>query len=95
MHDSAKGKADALFTGDEIDDAVDSYAERTVDEFNATVNRYSAGMAEANAIHSSAFIIGMSLIERKRLDDIKQQESNFAEILEKGYMKADIKYPNE
>ena len=35
------------------------------------------------------------LQEQKRLDDIKQQESNFAEILEKGYMKADIKYPNE
>ena len=75
MHDSAKGKADALFTGDEIDDAVDAYAEKTVDEFNATVNRYSAGMAEANAIHSSAFIIGMSLIERKRLDDINKQRS--------------------
>lgn len=70
MHEAAKSKAEALFIQDAIDKGVDAYAEKTVDEFNAGVNRYSQGMAEANAVHSSAFIIGMSLLETQRVRDI-------------------------
>ena len=70
LHDAAKDKADALFVGDNIDESVDIYADRTVDEFNANVNRFSSGMVEANAVHSSAFIIGMSLLESQRIRDI-------------------------
>ena len=70
MHDAAKTKADALFLQDAIDKGVDIYADKTVDEFNASINRYSAGMAEANAVHSSAFIIGMALLETQRVRDI-------------------------
>jgi hypothetical protein len=70
MHEAAKVKADNIFTGQEIDDEVDDFSAKGIDEFNTSVNRFSTGMAEANAIHSSSFIIGMALLERKRLDSI-------------------------
>lgn len=75
MHEAAKVKADNLFTGQEIDDEVDDFAAKGIDEFNTSVNRFSTGMAEANAIHSSSFIIGMALLERKRLDSINTHRS--------------------
>jgi hypothetical protein len=75
LHDSAKGKADAIFIGDNIDAQVNLYADKTIDEFNTNINRFSAGMAEANAVHSSAFIIGMSLIESQRVRDINSHRT--------------------
>jgi hypothetical protein len=75
LHDSAKGKADAIFIGDNIDAQVNIYADKTIDEFNTNINRFSAGMAEANAVHSSAFIIGMSLIESQRVRDINSHRT--------------------
>ena len=75
LHDSAKTKADALFTGDAIDELVESYADKTVDDFNTEVSRYSAGMSSINSVNSSAFILGMGLLERKRLTSINEFRS--------------------
>ena len=72
LHDSAKTKSDALFTGDVIDELVESYADKTVDDFNTEVSRYSAGMSSINSVNSSAFILGMGLLERKRLTSINE-----------------------
>jgi len=75
LHDAAKDKADTLFINDNIDEAVDAYADKTVDKFNSNVNRFSSGMAEANAVHSSAFIIGMALLESQRIRDINSHRT--------------------
>ena len=75
LHEAAKDKADTLFINDNIDEAVDAYADKTVDKFNSNVNRFSSGMAEANAVHSSAFIIGMALLESQRIRDINSHRT--------------------
>ena len=90
LHDSAKTKSDALFTGDAIDELVESYADKTVDDFNTEVSRYSAGMSAINSVNSSAFILGMGLLSRKRLTSINEfraQQVSQREQLKAEYMK--------
>lgn len=57
-----KAATDAIDTG-ALDDAVDSFRRRSLRQHLRSVNRFAGGMADVNAVHSSAFILGLANLE--------------------------------
>ena len=57
-----KAATDAIDTG-ALDDSVDSYRRRSLRQHLRSVNRFAGGMADVNAVHSSAFILGLANLE--------------------------------
>lgn len=49
-----------------INDEVDAFETASADQFARSVNRFTSGMSDINAVNSSAFIIGMAQMERGR-----------------------------
>lgn len=50
-----------------VDDAVDAAMGEAQDDYLRALNRFVGGMAEINAVNSSAFVWGIAMIERARL----------------------------
>lgn len=75
INTSSISKADALYTGDAIDDLVQAYAIKSEYDYNKDVNAFTGGMSEMNAVNSSAFILGFAQIKSKRLQDINEFRS--------------------
>jgi len=69
---SSIAKADAIYTGDAIDDLVQQFAIKSEYDYNKDVNTFTGGMSEMNAINSSAFILGFAQLKSKRLQDIDE-----------------------
>lgn len=61
-----------LISSTHIDDEVDAFETKTAPAFARSVNRLTGPMASANATTSSAFVIGMALLERGRSTEIDE-----------------------
>jgi len=61
--------ADAIETG-ALDGSVEDYRRRALRQHLRGVNRFAGGMADANAVHSSAYVIGLSLLEADFNDQV-------------------------
>lgn len=84
---------DSVMDSTYIDDAVDAFETRTAPQFARAINRLTGPMAMIGAVNSSAFIIGMGLLERQRLADLADRtaqleatESNQRAILAHQFM---------
>lgn len=53
-----------------IDNEVQSYENSLKNQHLRTVARFAAGMADINAVNSSAFVIGMALLEREYSNEV-------------------------
>lgn len=68
--DAASVKAASVIDSTTISTLIDSFEIDTDDEYNRSVARFSGGMADINAVQGSAFVIGMGLLERGRLNQL-------------------------
>lgn len=59
-------EVDTLISSTHIDDEVDAFETKTANQFARSVNRFTAGMADINAVNSSAFILGLAQMENLR-----------------------------
>jgi len=66
----ALSAAMAALNADRIDTVVDSYEKRQRKSFYRSVNRFTAGMADINAVQNSQFLLGLALIESEYMADI-------------------------
>lgn len=67
--DEAKSKADSFFNDSAIDSKVVAYEGKTLPSYQKEIARFSGGMADINAVNSSAYMIGLSIIAHRRLQD--------------------------
>lgn len=81
--DNVKDKVDSIISDSYIESVVDEYDDDTKDEWGDTINRFAGGMAEINAINSSAFIIGMALMENQRLRAVRKLRASLVLDFEK------------
>lgn len=70
--DAAKVKADSLFSDSEVDGKVDAYEDDVLPSYQREVARFSGGMADINAVNSSAFMVGLALLARRRVQDVNK-----------------------
>jgi len=61
---------DNILGSDYIDTAADAYELSLEDQTNQAINRFAGSMVGANACAGSAFVIGLSIIEKARLDEV-------------------------
>lgn len=73
-----QSSVDALGTTTDLDDKQDSFEIDTEDAHLRAINRFSSQMADINAVNSSAFIVGMALMESARQRQITQFRSEMA-----------------
>uniref|UniRef100_A0A6M3KQK0 Uncharacterized protein n=1 Tax=viral metagenome TaxID=1070528 RepID=A0A6M3KQK0_9ZZZZ len=66
MLEQALSTAQTLVASTPIDNLVDAFETKSLPEHLRSVNRLSAGMADINAVNSSAFILGMTMLESDR-----------------------------
>ncbi len=66
----------AAIDGISLNDAVRSFEDDTLGEHLRGVARFAGGMANANAVNSSAFIMGMAMIESDRTKNIGAYRAN-------------------
>lgn len=68
----ALAAARSAVTQDEVNELVDSMEEGSRLEFLQGVARFTQGMSDINAVNSSAFIFGLSNMERQRVADVSR-----------------------
>jgi len=83
IKDAVKIKVDSVIDDSYIDGLVDEYTEKVSMDYAQSHNNFSGGMAEINAINSSAYILGMSNIERQKRKDISTFRQNLIYDFEK------------
>lgn len=64
-----------VLDGDPFDDIVQAFERRNQRTFARSVNQFTAGMADINAVQSSAFVFGMASLESDRMQDVAEFES--------------------
>ncbi len=69
---NALAAARSAVVQDEVDELVDSMEEDSRLEFLRGVARFTQGMSDINAVNSSAFIFGLSNMERQRVADVSR-----------------------
>ena len=85
--DEAKTKHDAIFSDSEMVNKVDAYEDDTLPTYQREVARFSGGMADINAVNSSAFMVGLALLARRRVQDVNKFRSDLRVEYEKESMK--------
>lgn len=75
---NAIAAATAALSSSAISDQVDAYEDRVVPRFLRSVNRFSSGLADIGAVNSSAFIIGMALLESEVNADINKYDADIS-----------------
>ena len=83
IKDAVKIKVDSVIDDSYIDGLIDEYTEKVSMDYAQSHNNFSGGMAEINAINSSAYILGMSNIERQKRKDISTFRQNLIYDFEK------------
>ena len=68
----ALSSVDTLISSTHIDDTVDAFETKTSPAFARSVNRLTAPLATNNATGGSAFVVGMSLLERQRIAELDE-----------------------
>lgn len=68
--DYATAKFDETFPDSYINDLVDAYEERANRALNRNIGRFTAGMADVNAVNGSAFIMGMAMLSQDKNEDV-------------------------
>lgn len=71
--EDAIGIAEQIANRQEITDLVNDFASRREDSFQREVSRFNAQMADVNAINSSAYMVGLSLLKAEH----SRQEASF------------------
>ena len=85
--DDAKTKSDSIFSDSEVDGKVDAYEDDTLPSYQREVARFSGGMADINAVNSSAFMVGLALLARRRVQDVNKFRADLKVEYEKESMK--------
>lgn len=68
----------ALSDSTELDNAQDTFEQDTENTYLRAINRFAGQMSEINAVNSSAFILGMALMENSRQRHIADFRSKLA-----------------
>lgn len=76
--EAISGVEDAITSDDYIQGVVDRREQEMAGNYARAVNRLTGGMADLNATNSSAFILGLALVEQDRLAEL----AGFREKLE-------------
>jgi len=63
---------DKVMSEDVIDKAVEEFDKRTQRPYAQSLNRFTGAMADINSVNSSAFVIGMALLEGDRQRSVKE-----------------------
>lgn len=61
-----------------VDAAVESFEDDQMDTYLQSVNRFTGGMAEINAVQSSAFVIGLAMMEKGFTKDVARFRANLS-----------------
>ncbi len=85
--DDAKTKRDAMFSDSEMANKVDAYEDDTLPTYQREVARFAGGMADINAVNSSAYMIGLSLLARRRVQDVNKFRADLRVEYEKESMR--------
>jgi len=76
-----KGRDDfdqtSLLSEDHLDDFMSEYSRRSLGEYMQAINRFTAGMADINAVQTSAFVQGLLLME---LDYLREMNTTRGRI---------------
>lgn len=72
---AALAEVDSVFSTTYIDDDVANFETKTAPAFARAINRLTAPLAAAGATNSSAFILGMALLERQRIAELAEYRS--------------------
>lgn len=75
---NAIAAATAALSSTAISDQVNAYETRVVPRFLRGVNRFASGLADIGAVNSSAFIIGMALLESEVNADINKFDADIS-----------------
>lgn len=75
---NAIAAATAALSSTAISDQVDAYETRVVPRFLRSVNRFAAGLADIGAVNSSAFIVGMALLESEVNADVNKFDADIS-----------------
>lgn len=75
---NAIAAATAALSSTAISDQVDAYETRVVPRFLRSVNRFTAGLADIGAVNSSAFIVGMALLESEVNADVNKFDADIS-----------------
>ncbi len=54
----------------DVDDLVDAFEQDSQDAYFRSINRFTGGMVDVNAVHTSSFVIGLGLMEAQFLNSI-------------------------
>jgi phosphotransferase system HPr-like phosphotransfer protein len=84
--DDAKTKRDAIFSDSEMANKVDAYEDDTLPSYQREVARFAGGMADINAVNSSAYMVGLSLLARRRVQDVNKFRADLRVEYEKESM---------
>lgn len=69
-------EATSSITGDTIANATSAYETRRKQSFFDSMNRFTGGMADVNAVNSSSFIVGMAILERGFNNDVNKFDAD-------------------
>lgn len=72
----ATEKADDLFTDTDVDTEVDAFEDRQKEELLRSINIFAGGMADVNAVVSSAFPMGVALLAQRKSRAIEGFEAD-------------------
>jgi hypothetical protein len=70
--------ATSIIAGSAISDQVTAYENKVVPRFLRSVNRFASGLADIGAVNSSAFIIGMALLESEVNADVNKYNADLS-----------------
>lgn len=70
--------ATSIIAGSAISDQVTAYENKVVPRFLRSVNRFASGLADIGAVNSSAFIIGMALLESDVNADVNKYDADLS-----------------
>ena len=70
--------ADTVISTAFIDADVDSFETMSAPAFARSLNRFTSGMADINAVQSSAFVFGMAQLENARLNEINSYRAKIS-----------------
>lgn len=75
---SAQAAAESAANHISITNARDAFEVRTSPMYQRSVNRYASGFADINASNSSAFFIGMAMMESDRNQQVSEYDANLS-----------------
>lgn len=75
---NAIAAATSVLAGSAISDQVDAYEVKATPRFLRSVNRFASGLADIGAVNSSAFIVGMALLESEFVADVNKFDADLS-----------------